>query len=110
MHFVRSSVYQAEITEGGVREREVDTRSREEVELQERLRRLPEFSRNPNFKRCVFVACLTGLLDRKVLLVIIYPLGSPLNSAQRACVWVPFSWAMLGQQPLCSAVLRKAAI
>ncbi|CDI75146.1 hypothetical protein, conserved [Eimeria praecox] len=50
MHFVKSSVYQAEITEGGVREREVDTRSREEVELQERLRRLPEFSRNPNFK------------------------------------------------------------
>lgn len=50
MQFVKSSVYQAEITEGGVREREVDTRSREEVELQERLRRLPEFSRNPNFK------------------------------------------------------------
>ncbi|XP_026193692.1 uncharacterized protein LOC34619028 [Cyclospora cayetanensis] len=50
MQFVKSSVYQAEITEGGVREREVDTRSREEVELQERLRKLPEFSRNPNFK------------------------------------------------------------
>lgn len=50
MQFVKSSVYQAEITEGGVREREVDTRSREEVELQERLRRLPEFSRDPNFK------------------------------------------------------------
>lgn len=46
MQFVKSSVYQAEITEGGVREREVDTRSREEVELQERLRRLPEFSRS----------------------------------------------------------------
>lgn len=45
MQFVKSSVYQAEITEGGVREREVDTRSREEVELQERLRKLPEFSR-----------------------------------------------------------------
>ncbi|CDJ42228.1 hypothetical protein, conserved [Eimeria tenella] len=50
MQFVKSSVYQAEITEGGVREREVDTRSREEVELQERLRKLPEFSRDPNFK------------------------------------------------------------
>lgn len=53
MHFVKSSVYQAEITEGGVREREVDTRSREEIELQERLRRLPEFSRSKPSARLV---------------------------------------------------------
>ncbi|KAL8432309.1 hypothetical protein Efla_000893 [Eimeria flavescens] len=51
MQFVKSSVYQAEITEGGLREREVDTRSREEVELQERLRRLPEFSRSMSSKQ-----------------------------------------------------------
>lgn len=49
MQFVKSSLYQAEITEGGVREREVDTRTKEQVELEERLRKLPEFSRSKVF-------------------------------------------------------------
>lgn len=45
MHFVRSSVYQQEITEKGVEEKEIATRTKEEIELEERLKSLPEFQR-----------------------------------------------------------------
>ena len=50
MNFVKSSVYLQEITASGVHEKEVDTRDPEERNAYERLRKLPEFTTDPNYK------------------------------------------------------------
>ncbi|PFH37105.1 hypothetical protein BESB_035630 [Besnoitia besnoiti] len=49
MNFVKSSVYQQEITAEGVKEKEIVTRSKEEIALEERLKNLPEFQRQNHF-------------------------------------------------------------
>ncbi|KFH07784.1 hypothetical protein TGARI_214340 [Toxoplasma gondii ARI] len=49
MNFVKSSVYQQEITSEGVKEKEIVTRTKEEIALEERLKNLPEFQRQNHF-------------------------------------------------------------
>lgn len=45
MNFVRSSVYVQEFTQNGIKEQEIDARDPKEREEEERLKRLPEFSK-----------------------------------------------------------------
>jgi hypothetical protein len=44
MNFVKSSIYQQEITCSGIKEKEIETIDPEEKKLYERLRKLPEFT------------------------------------------------------------------
>mmetsp|Transcript_3407 Transcript_3407/g.7053 ORF Transcript_3407/g.7053 Transcript_3407/m.7053 type:complete len:284 (-) Transcript_3407:135-986(-) len=46
MFFVKSSVYKQEITDKGIKEKEVDSRSKDEKKVDEALRSRPEFSRD----------------------------------------------------------------
>lgn len=55
MNFVKSGVYVAEITEAGIKEQEIDTRDPREREEENRLKKLPEFSRGQHLLKAVFL-------------------------------------------------------
>ncbi|KAF8821244.1 hypothetical protein IE077_002271 [Cardiosporidium cionae] len=50
MNFVKTSIFQQEFTQGGVKETETSARSKDELLVEERLSKLPEFSRDPQFR------------------------------------------------------------
>lgn len=45
MNFIKSGVYLAEITKTGIKEEEIDIRDPQSREEEEKLKRLPEFSK-----------------------------------------------------------------